>query len=388
MLSKERNERLTRVGPGTPAGELLRRYWLAVAVAKELVPEKPKKRVKVLGEELVLYLNDKGGYSCVAEHCPHRGCSLYYGFIESGGLRCPYHGWKFDSTGQCVEQPFEPKDGKFKDRVRVPSYPVQKLGGLLFVYMGPDPAPLLPKWDVFVREDGIHKVEVDPILQCNWLQAQENSLDTTHTRYLHGEMMKVKGIPGAEYYTRPIEDYEFEMCRWGVIKRRVWGGEQGEREAGHPAIFPNMLRVPQGQWQAMQIRVPMDDTHTMIFKKLFRPTHDGTRNDPEDPIVDYLGSLMTDDGEHELTTFTSQDKMAWETQGPLYDRSKELLGVSDKGIVLWRKLLAEQIDIVEQGGEPMALVRDPEENKLIEFKTSEGQAVWAKKYRSDDVGAR
>jgi len=383
MISKEINEMLTRVGRGTPAGELLRRYWLPVSVAKELTLEKPRKKIKVLGEDLVLFLDKNGQYVCLAEQCVHRGCSMYYGFIEDGGIRCPYHGWKFDASGKCLEQPFEPKDSTFKDRVFQPSYPVQKLGGLLFIYMGPQPAPLLPRWDVFVREDGIHKIQVDPVLNCNWLQAQENSLDTTHTRYLHGEMMKTKGIPGAEYYLRSIEDYEFEQFRWGVIKRRVWVGENGEkeREVGHPAVFPNMVRVPQGQWHAMQCRVPIDDTHTMIFSKLFKPTTDGTRTDPEDPAVDYLGSLLTEDGEHELTSFTSQDKMAWETQGPLYDRSQERLGVSDKGIILWRKLLQEQIEIVQNGGEPMALVRDPEENHMIEFTLSQGQAEWAKKYR-------
>ncbi len=373
MLSKEMNDLLTQVGPGTPGGELLRRYWQPICVASELTAEKPKKRVTVMGEDLVIFRLDAQRYGCMAESCAHRGCSLYYGFIEPEGIRCAYHGWKYDANGRCLEQPFEPKESKYKDEVRQKSYPVQELGGLCFIYMGPQPAPLLPCWDVLVRKDGVHKLQVHPVLECNYLQAQENSVDTVHTYYLHGHTMRMKNLPGGEYYYRPIEKYEFELCEWGIVKKRTYQGQQPE--LGHPAIFPNMLRVPEGPWHAMHWRVPINDTRTMIFWAGFKPSPDGSiPAQPEQPTVNYIKSLTTADGEYAMDSFPSQDKMAWETQGRRYDRGKENLGASDRGIVMWRKLLREQIEIVRQGGEPMALVRDPEKNKIIEFKTSQGQA--------------
>ena len=143
MLTKEENEFLTRVGPGTPAGELLRRYWLPVGYPCELTDDNPTHFVRILGEDLVLYRNTKGGFGLVAEQCSHRGASLYYGFLEEDGIRCPYHGWLYDSAGRCVEQPFEPQQSLLKHTIRHPAYPVQQLGGLLFGEGAGDGAPLL-----------------------------------------------------------------------------------------------------------------------------------------------------------------------------------------------------------------------------------------------------
>src|SRR4051812_36106728 len=245
MLSKEENERLTRVGPGTPAGELLRRYWQPVAIASELTAAAPKQRVKMLDEDLLVFRDEQGDYGCVAEHCAHRGCSLYYGWVEDRGIRCPYHGWKYRTTdGQCLEQPFEPVGSTYKDRIQQRAYPVQQLAGLLFVYMGPAPAPLLPRWDVLVREDGARRIQIRSDLHCNWLQAEENTADTVHTFYLHGHMMKTKGIDDGAFYSRPIERYEWGLCEWGVPKICHYGDDRPEIEIRPPLLFPNMLRIP------------------------------------------------------------------------------------------------------------------------------------------------
>jgi 5,5'-dehydrodivanillate O-demethylase oxygenase subunit len=373
MLSKEENERLTRVGPGTPGGELLRRYWQPVALASELTPEQPKKRVKIMDEELVVFRDTAGNYGCLAEHCAHRGVSLYYGFVEDCGLRCAYHGWKYATgDGQCLEQPFEPAGSTYKDRIQQRAYPVQKLAGLLFVYMGPEPAPLLPRWDVLVREDGVRKIEMRPALDCNWLQAEENTADTVHTYYLHGHMMKVQGIKDGAYYYRPIEKYEWGLCEWGVTKICHYGGDRPEVEVRPPLLFPNMLRIPAGRLECLHWRVPTDDTHTKTFMVTFMPDPEGRiLPQPEDPPVVYWGPEgdRLPNGEYNLTTFHAQDKMAWETQGALFDRSEEHLGATDRGVVLFRRLLAEQITIVEQGGEPIALVRDPAQNEIIRFES-------------------
>jgi len=148
MLSAQENERLTRVGPGTPMGELMRRYWHPVAAAAELDTH-PVKPVKILGESLVLYRDLQGRLGLISDTCPHRRISLEYGITEMEGLRCPYHGWMFDQTGQCIDMPAEPADSTFPCRVKIAGYPVEELGGLIFAYLGPEPGPLVPRWDLF-----------------------------------------------------------------------------------------------------------------------------------------------------------------------------------------------------------------------------------------------
>ena len=143
MLTREENETLTQVGRGTPGGEYLRRYWMPVACAGEFTEEKPIKAFRLMGENLVVYRDQSGRYGVVAEQCPHRKASLAFGRVDAEGIRCPYHGWKFDCTGKCLEQPAEPVDGGFKDKIKHTAYPAERLGGLIWTYMGPEPRPLL-----------------------------------------------------------------------------------------------------------------------------------------------------------------------------------------------------------------------------------------------------
>jgi 5,5'-dehydrodivanillate O-demethylase len=247
---------------------------------------------------------------------------------------------------------------------------VQKLAGMLFAYLGPAPAPLLPRWDVLVREDGVRKIQTQAPLRCNWLQAQENTADTVHTYYLHGHMMKLQGINRGGYFYRPIVKYEWGLCEWGITKTCHYGGDEPEVEIRPPLLFPNILRIPQGADECLHWRVPIDDTLTQIYIMVFTPSPDGRRvEQPDDPPVEDQGDGLLPDGEYNLTSFYEQDRMAWETQGAIYDRSQEHLGATDRGIVMFRQLLAEQIKIVEQGGEPMALVRDPAKNQIIEFES-------------------
>ena len=191
MVTHAENETMTRVGRGTPAGEMLRRYWHPVAVAGELTEEKPTKAVTLLGEKLVVYRqppaqgSTQPSYGLVQESCPHRRASFAYGRAEPDGIRCPYHGWKFAADGRCLELPAEPANSQLKNKVRLDAYPVQKLGGLLYAYLGPQPAPLLPKWDVLVREDGRRWIAIESVIDCNWLQAMENSVDPSHLFWLH-----------------------------------------------------------------------------------------------------------------------------------------------------------------------------------------------------------
>jgi 5,5'-dehydrodivanillate O-demethylase len=378
-MRQDENETLTRVGPGTPAGELLRRYWHPVAVAGELTTEKPIKAVKLLGERLVVFRLAPGAdeseprYGLVAEQCRHRLASLAYGRVDHEGIRCPYHGWKYDLRGRCLETPPEPSDSEYYGEIRQPAYPVHKLAGLLFAYMGPEPAPLLPRWDVLVREDGRRWVTVESVIDCNWLQPMENSVDPSHLYWLHGETSYL-GREMRQYQ----EKHEFIRFEYGITKRRITPGKTPSDPPvvdEHPLVFPTMLRhvspavrgVKNGPYRHnMQIRVPLDDTRTQVYRVNFIPS--ATERSPagQDPPHEYR-ALKSPEGEYYMDIVSAQDSMAWETQGAITDRTQEHLGVGDRGIVLFRKLLKEQIEIVRNGGEPMGVIRDPARNKIIEF---------------------
>ena len=240
MLTKEENELLTRVSPGTPVGEVFRRYWHPICTSSE-IRGKRAIRLRILGENLVLFKNNKERLGLVADGCPHRGVSLSYGFPEEDGLRCAYHGWKFGFDGKCLEQPFEPKGSKYKDNIRISAYKVKEYRGFVWAYMGPEPAPLLPNWNFLSRDDGVRFI-ISYESNYNWLQAMENSMDSTHTYFLHGKMLKEK-MPKIwqetygeilDYYDRPIEKFQFIPFEYGFRRSRTWGGTTPNKESGYP----------------------------------------------------------------------------------------------------------------------------------------------------------
>jgi 5,5'-dehydrodivanillate O-demethylase len=373
MLTQEENDTLTRVGAGTPAGQLLRRYWHVVAATGELTTAKPKKRVKILGENLVLYRDKSGNYGLVAEKCSHRGVSLYYGFVEPDGIRCAYHGWKYDACGKCIDQPFENPDAGFKEKIQHPAYPVEQLAGLLFAYMGPpEKKPLLPKWDLLVRQDGTKTIDVCETLRCNWLQAMENSVDPTHTYFLHSHTLKLKGDPDhVPFHYRMVSKIDFELQihpTWaGIQKQRIFADENAPAETPHPLVFPNILFVPVRIGYAMHFRTPIDDQNTQVYQFRFSPSKDGKLvEQPQDTPIEYVGT--TDEhGEFHMDNFTSQDHMAWETQGAIADRAKEHLGEADRGVVMFRNLLRAQIHAVQAGDDPVGVNRDLARDEMIKM---------------------
>ncbi len=355
MLTQEQNERLTRVGPGTPAGELLRRYWQPVAAAAELTEEKPIKAVRALGEDLVVYRTSAGAYGLVAEQCPHRRASLAYGRVDAEGIRCPYHGWKFDAEGRCLETPAEPRDSTLRHAVRQPAYPVERLGGLLFAYLGPPPAPALPRWDVLAWEHGRRRVQRHSVIGCNWLQCMENSVDPSHLYWLHGRTAHL--APRVRQYE---ERHDFTVFDHGIMKRRTSAGEEGARVDQHPLLFPNILRHVLKSRQTgeivhnLQYRLPVDDTHTQVFMVLFSPdagTH--TPGDADTPFE--FVPMRDEDGGYRLDQVLAQDVMAWETQGPVANRPAEHLGGADRGVHIFRTLVADQIATVAEGGTPLGI---------------------------------
>ena len=184
MMSQKNNDLITRIGPGTAAGALLRQYWQPVALADELMSARPVVPVTVLGERLVLFRDADGTLGLIGRHCPHRGADLAYGRLEDGGLRCPFHGWLFDCTGQCLEQPAEPDDSIMHRHVRAVNYPVVELNGAIFAWMGGGEPPALPALDCFSAPDS-HVFAFKGLWDCNWLQALEVGIDPAHASFLH-----------------------------------------------------------------------------------------------------------------------------------------------------------------------------------------------------------
>ncbi len=373
MLSSEENERLTRVGPGTPAGELLRRYWHPVAVVKELTDETPTRFVRILGEDLMLFKDKSGRAGLLADRCSHRGASLLYGRVEERGIACAYHGWVYDTEGNCLECPAEPPGSKFHLTVKHRAYPVRKFIGLYWTYMGPPPLPLIPRYDVWVKDDGRRQIVVYPRLDANWFQAMENSVDPAHLQILHQDTASAGRKPSSSTrgFIDEIASQEFYEVSYGIMKKRTY---KNGRLDEHPLIFPNILR----QGDATQIRVPIDDTQTQIFFVHFIPGEKPNgRGGEEDPEVLHLKPFKDPpDRLHPFTRFTmdiviAQDHMVWETQGPIADRSQERLAASDRGIVMLREMMKREIEKVQSGLDPIGVLREPDQNVMIDTKLTE-----------------
>jgi len=363
-LTQEENDRITRVGPGTPGGELLRRYWHPIAIAAELTDEQPTKFVRVLGEDLVLFKDKSGNVGLLQDHCAHRGASLLYGRVEERGISCAYHGWLYDTRGDCLECPAEPAGSKFHLTVKMRAYPVRTLAGFFWAYLGPLPAPELPRFDVLVRKDATRKISVYPNLDCNWFASAENAVDSTHLQILHQDtpFSSRRPLNTTRGYIDDIESSDYYLTDYGIMKKRTY--KDGTIDE-HPMIFPTHLRTRGSIW----LRTPMDDTHTYQWTVSFKPTEDGREIENEVPAVEYLPPLkepadkMHPEAHYNLQArfgqILSQDIVMWETQGPRGDRPNERLATSDKGIQMLRDLMFEQVAKVERGEDPMGVIRDP-----------------------------
>jgi 5,5'-dehydrodivanillate O-demethylase oxygenase subunit len=378
MLTAHENELLTRVGPGTRMGNLLRRYWHPVA-ARSTMEGAWTKRVRLLGEGLVLFRDRSGRFGLVAEFCPHRRASLAYGIPQADGIRCPYHGWQFDRTGACTEQPNEPDGSAFKHKVSTAAYPVGELGGLLWAYLGPQPAPLIPPLDGFVTA-GTIRLFGGATIACNYLQIMENSLDVVHPEWLHGHFYEFvreqQGVAMKVAFRRRHVKIGFDEFEHGIVKRRVLEGQTEDDDdwkIGHPVVFPTTLAIgnagPNWHEYRFQIRVPIDDTHTQHYWYSAFVPPPGTVAPPH-----LLGRVHTYDvpvrdagGEYLVDTVYGQDIMVWETQGPIADRTREALGSTDRGITLYRRMLLREMERAEAGEDPKNVLRDPARFTIIDL---------------------
>jgi 5,5'-dehydrodivanillate O-demethylase oxygenase subunit len=365
VLSEDQNRTLTEVGPSTPMGALLRRYWMPIAGVSEL-DAKPVKAVRLMGEDLVLYRDPAGRYGLLDRHCGHRRADLSYGWVEDRGLRCNYHGWLWGPTGQCLQQPFEEiahPAARFKDRVRIKAYPVESKAGLVWGYLGPEPAPLVPTWEPFTWENGFVQIVFSEI-PCNWLQCQENSIDPVHFEWLHGQwtrMLRGEAGPKPPTHLR----IGFDEFAYGFVYRRVLEGQADQDElwtVGRTCLWPNCLFTGgHFEW-----RVPIDDASTLSVGWFFDRVPNEMEPFRQERIPVWHSPIRDPvNGRWIVSHVMNQDFVAWAGQGTVADRSQEHLGESDGGVIMMRKRLLEEAQVVACGGEPKGLIRDPARNDCV-----------------------
>jgi 5,5'-dehydrodivanillate O-demethylase len=365
MSSATQNERLVRVGPGTPMGNLLRRYWHPVAAVSEL-DDMPIKALRLLGEDLVLFRAGDGTYGIVDRHCPHRRADLLNGIIEPHGIRCSYHGWCFGPTGKCLEAPFEDvadPSGRMRNKIQVKSYGVEAKAGMLWAYAGPAPAPLVPNWEPFTWSNGFKQV-VFADVPCNWFQCQENSCDPVHFEWMHrnwSSRLRGEGSYGPRHLELNFEEFEF-----GHIYRRV--REDTDKANPHwtvgaTTLWPNAFFLG----DHIEWRVPVDDENTLSVTWMFHRVPADREPYSQKRIPWWRGPVKDAAGNWITSHVMNQDIAAWSGQGRIADRTQEHLGHSDKGIVMLRKCFEHNMKVVEGGGEPKGLIRDPARNACVEL---------------------
>jgi phenylpropionate dioxygenase-like ring-hydroxylating dioxygenase large terminal subunit len=405
-MKAEHNQLLTRIGPGTGCGDLLRQYWQPLALLDEFEPRldarmaaRPLKALRLLGQDLVLFRDAAGGWGLLDRNCPHRGADLAFARYEGDGLRCPFHGWKFDATGRCLDTPAEPAGSTLCQHVRARRYPVLAQSGVLFAWLGPEGAtpPVLPRLDCFAAPPS-HSFAFKGLWHCNWLQAFEVGIDPAHPSFLH-RYLQDEALAQAEM---DRSGKQFRAASLGTVAGERWPMTRVMREFCSPeirldaphegvmrlttlrhidaalthvritqALFPHTFVIPLSPTQTItQMHVPVDDTHTYWFSFFtsfdapldheamrlqrlqgislpdYLPRH-GRHNDwgfdaEEQRTRTFLGMGEDDINRH--------DQWAVESMGPIQDRTREHLGTSDKAIMAHRRALLKAIDTLRLGG--------------------------------------
>ncbi|MSQ73205.1 MAG: aromatic ring-hydroxylating dioxygenase subunit alpha [Betaproteobacteria bacterium] len=360
------NARLTEVGPGTPMGELMRRYWHPVGLVADA--SGTPKQVRVLGEDLILFRDTAGRAGLLHQACAHRGSSLYYGKVEERGIRCCYHGWLFDVQGRCVEQPCEPDGGKARDQVRQPWYPVKEQYGLIWAYMGPPKKkPVLPRYEAleilgegeFVEADGNSIGGGGPkIIPCNWLQHYENLVDPFHVVVLHGSFSGTQFV--AQMGLMPQVSWKYSEHGVKVLSTRTLPEGKVFRRVSE-AVLPTLRVIPNPR-VAQYARVesigwvlPIDDTNFRIYTA-------GRVKSPGELVRQRSrlnGKLWEDLTPEEHQQFPG-DYEAQVSQGAIADHAAENLALSDQGVAMLRRMLERQLDAIAAGGDPAGVSFDPD----------------------------
>lgn len=393
MISAEQNELMTRVARGTPAGELLRNYWQPVALVDELQGPRPLKPVRLLGEDLVLF-REENTYGLLARHCPHRGADLAYGRLEDGGLRCSFHGWLFDTGGRCLATPAEPEGSRLHEHIRQRAYPVTQKSGILFAYLGAGEPPAFPHFDCFVAPEE-YTFAFKGYWDCNWLQALEVGIDPAHASWLHkffededpaagyGRQFRAASAGSDLPMSKVLREYDRPDIR---VERTAYGmrlhtlrklSEAQTHVRVTNILFPQAFVIPMSpEMTISQWHVPVDDYGCYwysIFTSFGAPVDKETMRNQRlktypapdyKPVFGRHNSWGFSAEEQAKATFTGMgfdinihDQWACESQGRIQDRTRENLGTTDKGIVLYRRILLDAIR-KNQAGEKPPMVLD------------------------------
>ena len=396
MLRREINDLLTQTRPQTRMGDLFRRYWMPALLAEEL-PENDcaPVRVKILSERLIAFRDTEGRYGLMDEFCAHRGVSLWFGRNEECGLRCAYHGWKYDVTGQCVEVPSEPETGNFAANVKLTSYPLVKVGDILWTYMGsPELQPPLPEFE-FVHVPSEQTYTSKRWQECNWLQALEGGIDSSHVTFLHSGQLNsdplFKGSKGNQYNAGDLKPF-FEVAD---TTGGLFVAARRNAEEGHyywritPWVMPSFTLVPPRGDHPVHghIWVPIDDENCWVYTFDYHPARALTQTERQ-AMMDGYGVhsenipgtyrpvankdndyLMDREAQRRNEHFSGikgiamQDASLQESMGPIVDRTKERLVATDSGIIKARqKLRKAAIALAEQGETPPGV--DPEHHRV------------------------
>jgi phthalate 4,5-dioxygenase len=385
MVTRDENQVLTRTGPGTPMGDLLRRYWIPALLPEELpAPDCPPVRVQLLGERLVAFRDSAGRIGMVEEFCAHRRVSLWFGRNEEGGLRCPYHGWKYDVTGQCVDLPSEPEATGMRQRICLTAYPCIERGGVIWAYMGPkDLQPELPGLE-WIGVPAERRYVSKRLQECNWLQALEGGIDSSHVSFLHSDLYR----PGAASKTLRLSAGDktpvFEVAPFdgGLLV-----GARRNADAGTyywritPFVMPFYTLIPPGTYSTLDAHawVPIDDERCWTWSISFHPDRALTRAELADfkgggwIHVRYVpGTYIPEDNRSNdyhlsreaqaagksfigIAGISMQDASVQESQGPILDRTREHLVSTDNGIIIARRLLLQSLRGLGAGTAPPGL---------------------------------
>ncbi|MEQ8349632.1 MAG: Rieske 2Fe-2S domain-containing protein [Sneathiellaceae bacterium] len=384
MLKTEDNELLTRVGPGTPMGEVFRRFWLPALMPRELpAPDCPPVRVRLLGEDLVAFRDTEGRIGVLQEFCPHRRASLFFGRNEDCGLRCVYHGWKFDVDGACVDMPSEPAETDFKHKVRMTAYPTMEWGGFIWVYMGPpERKPSPPEYEWALLPDD-QRWQQKWCYEANYFQGMEGEIDTCHTSFLHAyrDQSQLADNLAAAHIS-----WQADKAPKLTVKRAEYGLYYGSRRTLGDGrynwritqwLLPTFSLIPQpGYPVSCRGYVPIDDENTWVFNtsynreaplsakdvemlesgmtaapKLIPGTFMPETNRSNDYLLDREAQRRV--SSTGIPGVNNQDRALVETMGPIVDRSKEHLGTTDAAVILARRIMLEHARALAQGQEPL-----------------------------------
>lgn len=356
MLSEEENQTLTQAGPGTQMGDLLRRYWHPVAAAAEL-DELPTRPVRILGEDLVVFKTAPETYAIIERYCAHRGTDLAYGVVEDSALRCPRHGWLYAENGLVLDIPFE--DEMPAEPIKINGYKAQEKAGMIWAYLGPEPAPLIPDWEPFTWEGGIVQVVLS-VLACNWLQCHENTLDGVDME-IFTDALEAAQRDGTPPPLPPL-DFDFDEFEHGYLVRP----SEGDQSVTKTSLWPNGFFTGDSRSCRFEWRIPMTDESTLNVAWFFDRAAPGSDASTQTQIHHWFAPTREEESGEALRTHQMNKKFAiWLNQTPILDRTRENLTEGDAGVIMLRNKLFSQISLIQDGGEPKALISDPAQNQKL-----------------------